>query len=351
MLLLKRINKQRNNFARMQSGTVLITVLLVVSFVVVLLIEVDKTVTYQSNLNRNLMNRDQAYSYLMGMEEMSKIQLKRLFDLQKDERVHLGQLWAKQEFTFPIDGGVMSATIIDMQSCFNLNSITVADKQETNAQVDQLNQPDVKKNKKTIGEKIFRLLLDELLDDRNQSIALTASTKDWLDVDSTPSGPDGVEDHYYQGLNEPYLPPNGPIAHVSELRLVKSFNNKNYKKIRDFVCVLPNGEDYKLNVNTITKERVDLLYAALDGKVKKSEINSVISDRPEKGYKIEEFWDKIGTDIKINKKFKQRLDITSRFFQLKAKAKINNTSVYMKTLLEKQQNNQFKVVSRYFGKE
>ena len=34
-----------------------------------------------------------------------------------------------------------------------------------------------------------------------------------------------------------------------------------------------------------------------------------------------------------------------------AKAEINRTRVYMKTLFEKKDDNQFKVVSRYFGKE
>ena len=106
-------------FSIKQTGTVLITVLLVVSFIVILVASVNKTVNYQANLNRNLMNRDQAYSYLIGMEELAKIYLKKAFDSEKDDVVHLDQPWSQQDITFPIDGGGMTATITDMQSCLN----------------------------------------------------------------------------------------------------------------------------------------------------------------------------------------------------------------------------------------
>jgi len=360
-------------YTRKQGGTVLVTVLLVVAFVVILLVEVRKTVTYQANLNRNLMNRDQAFSYLIGMEELAKIYLKKAFENEKEDVVHLEQAWAQEDITFPIDGGGMTATITDMQSCLNLNSIGIPNTSggaggnrnsgpnagrnqgSANAGTGSRNPPASGRNgqnQTTTGESILTTLLEKLQDNTEiQPAALAAGVRDWIDTDLTPSGPDGVEDLYYQGLQIPYLPPNGPIAHASELRMIRSFDKLTYTKLRPYVCVLPKGEDNKLNVNTITQERAELLYAALGGKVTQSKVNELISARPEAGYDLAGFWDKVGPDSTIKEDLKDRIDITSKYFQMDAKAEINRTRVYMKTLFIREEDNSFKVVSRYFGKE
>ena len=349
-----------------QRGTVLITVILVVAFVAILVVELNKTVVYQANLNRNLLHRDQAYSYLIGIEEIAKIYLKKAFDAEKDDVVHLGQPWSGQNITFPIDGGVMSATVTDMQSCLNLNSIALLEpiiqpkgnanspSQASNSNSSATRTPSDgdNKNKESIAEQILTTLIEKLVEDSDiQPAALSAQVRDWIDKDFTPTGPDGAEDLYYQGLNIPYLPPNSNIAHVSELRSVKSFNGAIYDLIRDYICVLPDENHNKLNVNTIPAERSELLYAALDGKVSDSAVKKLISERPKSGYSMQEFWDEVGATTKIKKSYKDRLDVTSHYFQIDAKAEIETTKVYLKTLFFREDDNTFKVVSRYFGKE
>lgn len=353
-----------------QKGTVLVTVLLVVAFVVILVVEVSKTVNYQTSLNRNLMNRDQAYSYLIGMEELAKVYLKKGFDAEKEDIVHLGQPWAQEDITFPIDGGGMVATIRDMQSCFNINSMNALDGLNTgnpnnpatpsrsgsiptgntrtsnNQSNNQGNVP------QTISELTLTTLLEKVLQDTEvQPSALVAALKDWTDSDLQPNGPDGVEDSYYQGLDIPYLPPNGPVAHVSELRTIRYFDKKSYQQLRPYICVLPDDKEARLNVNTIPPERSELLFAALGGAVSQSEIDQLISERPESGYEIQEFWDEVKSAAKVDKGLKARLIATSQYFQMDAKAEINQTRVYLKTLFVREDKNNFKVVSRYFGKE
>ena len=66
---------------------------------------------------------------------------------------------------------------------------------------------------------------------------------------------------------------------------------------------------------------------------------------------MQEFWDKVGSAKTVKKHLKQRIDVTSSYFLMDSKAEIDNTKVYMKTLFVKEENNNFKVVSRYFGKE
>jgi len=358
---------------KLQRGAVLLTVLLVVAFLSLLLLDIGKNVQYQSTLNRNLLQRDQGYEYLIGMEELAKIYLKKAFDNDKDDNVNLGQPWAKKNIEFPFDGGSMSGVIRDMQSCFNLNSIATLDaateasnntnnnpgprafpsaNQNTAAKPNSASQDPNEQNKITVGEQILTLLIEKSVDNTEvQASAIAAAVRDWIDQDSTPSGPDGAEDSFYQGLQVPYLPPNGPIAHVSELRVIKGMDPISYSQIQSNVCVLPDSEENKINVNTITLDGANLLYAALDGKVTMDAVNKLISDRPDSGYTLQSFWDKVGSTIKISKKLKARIDTSSGYFQLDARAEINQTRVYMKTLFARDDKNNFAVVSRYFGKE
>ncbi|MBX3425217.1 MAG: general secretion pathway protein GspK [Pirellulales bacterium] len=62
---------------------------------------------------------------------------------------------------------------------------------------------------------------------RNRLLALPGMTVeiadailDWLDADSNVRV-SGAEDEYYQGLNPPYLPANGPIGHLDELLQIR----------------------------------------------------------------------------------------------------------------------------------
>jgi len=368
MKMRNKINQKNGQF---QQGAVLLTVLLVVVFLSLILLDIGKSVQYQSTLNRNLLQRDQGFEYLIGMEELAKIYLKKAFDNSKDENVNLSQPWAKKNIEFPFDGGSMSGVIRDMQSCFNLNSIAMLDTSNNasnnnpnnnqgprsfpganvNSAPQTSQQPD-EQNKITIGEQILTLLIEKSVDNTAiQASAIAAAVRDWIDQDTTPSGPDGAEDSFYQGLQVPYLPPNGPIAHVSELRVIKGMDPMSYAQIRSDLCVLPDPDENKINVNTITLEGANLLYAALDGKVTMDAVNQLISERPDSGYTLQAFWDKVGSTIKIPKKVKARIDISSRFFQLNAKAELNQTRVYMTTLFARDDENNFAVVSRYFGKE
>jgi len=366
------LRSKYSTLQKRQRGTVLVTVLLVVAFVAILVVDVNQTVVYQANLNRNLMHRDQAYSYLVGMEEIAKIYLKKAFDAEKEDIVHLGQPWAQQDITFPIDGGAMSATVVDMQACLNLNAISIIDSKNNppnggaspeqnpptrsspNSEEDGKNpavQVDDDK-KKSITQEILTELLEKIMvDTEKRPSALAEEVRDWIDQDFTPSGTDGAEDLYYQGLTVPYLPPNGPIAHISELRAIKSFDRKTYEQLKEYICILPGGKDYKLNVNTISEERSELLSAALGGKVSAADVKRLISARPKKGYTMQEFWDELGDEAKVKTGLRNRLDVTSNYFQMNAKAEINNTRVYLKTLFVREEDNRFKVVSRYFGKE
>ncbi|TQV73925.1 general secretion pathway protein GspK [Aliikangiella marina] len=344
-----------------QSGTVLITVVLIAAFVIVLVVESIKTVRYQKQLSNNLINRDQAYSYLMGMEELAKILLKRAFDATDEDTVHLNQPWAQQEITFPIDGGVMTATIKDMQSCFNLNSITKPGKQEnenSNGRGGGLipnPSPSPGKGQETPGQESLGVIIDNTLENTEiQSDELTISLFDWIDDDIEPFDHRGAEDDYYLVMEPPYRAPNAPIAHISELVTVKGFSNKALTQLKPFICVLPEPEVDQINVNTVEEDNALVIYSIVKSQnIKLENVQQALRARPENGYEeVRDFIDELsGSANAVSQSNRERLSVTSDFFEVSSKAEIGGTRVAMKTLFQRDGNNNFKIVSRYFGRE
>lgn len=352
-----------------QTGTALITVVLIAAVVIVMVIESVKTVRLQKQLSSNLINRDQAYSYLMGMEELAKIWLKKAFTKSKDETVHLNQPWAQDNITFPLDGGGMTASIKDMQSCFNLNSIATPKQNNTNGGGNNTgpkdgNQPPPTNNPPPVipsgvvqapGQEMFEELVNQV--NQNTQItgkAIAAVVRDWIDSDTTPMEQDGAEDDYYQSMEQPYRTANSLLSHVSELRVMKDISQSIYTALLPHVCVLPDANVNKINVNTITEDKAAILYAVLQSKgkppVSMADVTKAISSRGEKGYKeVKDFIDALGGDAQtIEQSF---ISVSSDYFEMTAKAEIGRTRATMKTLFKREQNNSFKVVSRYFGKE
>jgi general secretion pathway protein K len=77
-----------------------------------------------------------------------------------------------------------------------------------------------------------RLILERLIDALQNRIEepsdfngtdVVNAIKDWLDTgdDDAITGLNGAEEDYYQSLNPPYRPHNGPMAHIAELALIK----------------------------------------------------------------------------------------------------------------------------------
>ena len=77
---------------------------------------------------------------------------------------------------------------------------------------------------------------------------------DWLDEDDEPRDFGGAESSYYQGLDTPYEPRNGPMEFIEELLLIKGITDELYfgtEGIPGLVSlVTPHGGDGKININT-----------------------------------------------------------------------------------------------------
>ena len=92
----------------------------------------------------------------------------------------------------------------------------------------------------------------ELAED--EALNIIEAIIDWLDEDDEPLGFGGAESSYYQGLDTPYEPRNGPMEFVEELLLVKGITDELYFGTEEVPglasLVTPYGRDGKVNINT-----------------------------------------------------------------------------------------------------
>ena len=116
----------------------------------------------------------------------------------------------------PFEGGEISVKISDEMGKIQVNALVAfPDKNAFNP--DQLN----------LWERFLNYMGDEeQLQDDSEPTAIINSVKDWLDSgdDDATTGLSGAELEYYQSLEPPYAPRNGPLTDLNELMLIKGIS-------------------------------------------------------------------------------------------------------------------------------
>ncbi|MDU0353229.1 type II secretion system minor pseudopilin GspK [Paraglaciecola aquimarina] len=195
------------SIARHQKGVALIIVLLIVAIVSVLATEMGTRLQLQIKRASNIKENNQAYWYAMGAEQFAQKSLSELYK-SSSAVIHLEQPW-NQEFTFPIEGGIQ-AQLVDLQSCFNLNALGIANS-GTGANTELAQRLNAFSQ---VMETIEPQIPSYEIDTVRESLA------DWLDTDSQ-SRSLGAEDSEYESLPFPYVAANDLMTHKSEMRLIK----------------------------------------------------------------------------------------------------------------------------------
>ncbi|MEO8441253.1 MAG: type II secretion system minor pseudopilin GspK [Betaproteobacteria bacterium] len=151
---------------------------------------------------------------------------------------HLGEPWALRAAPMPVINGEIAGYIEDQQGAFNLNNLAIG------GTIDRVELVR------------FRRLLAIL----DLPAKLADALADWLDADSERLSADGAEDDYYLARQPPYLAANQLLADISELALVRGFDDKVRARLRPYVTALPHAT--QVNVNTAPAE---VLAVAIDG--------------------------------------------------------------------------------------
>jgi general secretion pathway protein K len=153
---------------------------------------------------------------------------------------HLGEPWAQRLAPMPVDRGEISGFIEDQQGAFNLNNL---------ASADGIDPAELARFRRLLG------ILD-------LPPTLADALVDWIDADSVQFSANGAEDAYYLGLNRPYLAANQPLTDISELALVRGFDDKVRARLRPFVTALPRST--QVNINTAPAEVIAAIFEGMN---------------------------------------------------------------------------------------
>src|SRR5680860_917515 len=224
-----------------QRGVALVTALLIVALATVTAVSFAMQQQFDIRRTGNLVDGAQAWEYAKGGEEWAKLILRR--DRRPDIDA-LGEAWAQPLPPIELPGGYMVGRITDAQARFNINNLA-----------QQGNPPGGAGNGAQLQ---FRLLLVSL----GLAPRLMWPIIDWMDQGINPVNRGGAEDDFYSGLEPPYRTANQPMASITELRLVKGFNEKVYQRIAPFITALPASTT--INVNTAPPEVLMALAFGMD---------------------------------------------------------------------------------------
>lgn len=315
-------------------GVALLLVLLIVAFVSIIATQMGSKLQLQASRAINIKDNNQAQWYAMGAEQYARKAIAQLIE-EADGVIHLEQPWARENIRFPLPAGELEVRLEDLQSCFNINAL----------QSEQQATPNL------LAEAFKRLLQTQDLEIPSYDADVFAdSVLDWLDTDDR-IRPFGAEDSDYEAKLPPYLPANNMMANVSELRMVHGANREWLGKLLDWVCVLPNDNNFKLNLNTIKEEQAPVLHALLGNGITLQDVKGILASRKPEGF--EEVTDFLTLPevqaLNLSQEQQQWFDVNTDYFMLYSKASYNDASFSMKSILKVGDNNSVDVIYREFG--
>lgn len=330
--------------AKRQQGVALITVILIVALASVLATQMTARLQMQMQRTTNVNFNQQAYWYAMAAEAYGKRGVLLIND-DDPEVTHLGQAWAQGEISYPVDFGQITAELIDLQACFNLNALKAPPSSSDNGGGN---------NKKSAAHQAFEALVVALnIEGVGQFEAeyMADALVDWLDDDSAIISAGGAEDNDYAAKEFPYLPANNFIASVNELRVIEHFTVPVINALKDYVCVIPGEALLQINVNTITEDKAVLLQALLD--IPLADVQQALSNRDEEGFnKIDDFFNSAEIQkAKLDEDKKKQFVVDSSYFKLKATTKFNNSYFALNSIMKIINNNQVQIISRTIGRD
>jgi general secretion pathway protein K len=308
-----------------QRGVAIITALLIVAIATTISISISTRLQLDVRRTGNVIAGDQAYLYTLAAESWSKRILKQ--DRKDSEIDHLGEDWAIELPPLPVEGGYIQGKLTDLQSCFNINSLL-----DTSAETST-----------GTNTKLARTRLERLLTNLKIDKAGAQTIIDWIDSDLQTTIPDGAEDVYYMNLAQPYRTANTPLQSISELRLIKGFEDPLvYATVLPHVCAF--GVNTPININTATAE----VLRSLADDLTDSDIEKIIEQRNETAFNnIGEFTSFSNLKEKIGST--DGLSVDTEYFMLQTESTIGQVRVLSYSFIHRSIDGNTRVIARSQG--
>jgi general secretion pathway protein K len=229
MRWLKFIRRPRKN----ERGIALLATLLAVSLMTILVVDFATSSALGYRAAANQADELRAlYLARSGIQVgIAVLERDSFFDAaQKNPFDSLMDIWAVRLPPIPVEGGMVSVTIVDEARKLNINKLYSLRAR----QVDDT----------------FTPVLARLLMNIGLSTDLIPILADWIDPDSVTS-PGGAEANYYLQLMPPYEPRNAPMPTIGDLRALKGVDDATFFRLANFITAAP---EKAVNVNTASPE-------------------------------------------------------------------------------------------------
>jgi general secretion pathway protein K len=301
-----------------QKGVALLTVLLVTALMTVLVLSMSWSRQLEMRRTANLAENDQAQLLARGLEDWAGKVLRR--DRAKNDRDHLGEIWAQGLPPTPVEQGMVFGQISDLQGRINLNNLVG--------------------NEATAAD-LTEKRLGRLLESCGGVASETAAIADWLDKDGE-MRPNGAEDRVYLIRQPPYRTGNRPMATPSELLLVAGITPEIYGCLAGSITTLPGTT--ALNVNTASPQAL----ASLSDRLTPAKAEQLVKERPADGYKdLAAFLASpalAGTGLTAD-----GLGLASNYFLVEAQANFGHAELRLYSVLHRSDTGTINVISRSIG--
>lgn len=304
---------------REQRGVAILTAMLVVTVGTILAVNLMWESQLDQRRTAAALAADQGLMYAQGAEAWAADILRQdLVDSPDSD--HLGEQWAFELPPLPVDGGLISGRLEDLQGRFNLNNLVTPEGEE-----DELAR-----------EQFERLLASLEIDP-----SLAGAVVDWLDPDIELHFPTGGEDAAYAGTDPPYRTPNTLITSPSELMAVAGFDRDAYTRLAPYVTALPSGT--RINVNTASEP----VLASLSEDIDLSRAAALVDERAGGDFVEVEatFADLIPAEMF------EKIDGVSEHFLLTGTVTLGTTQLTMRSVLQRDPSGITRALFRSFGVE
>jgi general secretion pathway protein K len=306
-----------NSVLRLQRGIAVITVLLALAIAVIICSEVIMRVYNGIKRSENHFNTQQSWEYALGGEAWARQQL--AADFEKDKTTlkidHLLEKWAVPAQKMEIEGGSIEIEIFDIQARFNLNNLV-----DENGVIDR-------------GQvKVLRGLLSYL-----------GVRPVYADMASRWASYASDTDDIYDLEKMPYRAADTQFGSVSELRLLKDIEMKEYQRAQPFLSALP--LPVSININTAPAQV--LASMTNNNETTTQRLKSFVEQRAQQlnGYSSPDaFAQLMGLD---EDEAGDLLDVKSQYFEVYVIANYNGRRVWLvSTLFRDEQTGEITLLSR-----
>lgn len=305
------------NRAHRQRGVAVLTAMLVVALGTMIAVNLMWISSLDQRRTAAALASEQSLLYLQGAEAWVG-DILRQDQIESNESDHLGEIWAVEIAPLPVEGGLISGRIEDLQGRFNINNLVTPQ-----GEVDEF------------AKRQFERLLATLQIDPSLAGVVT----DWLDSDSEASFPTGGEDATYAGMEPPYRAANGFITSPSELLANSGFDSESYRVLAPYIAALPSGT--RINVNTAS----DVVLASLSDDIDLSIAAALIEERGAANFPdisaSFEGW--------VEPDMLGRIDGVTQYFQLTGTVVLGTYQLTMYSLLERDPSGLVRAIFRSLG--